>query len=78
MPSSSRARPNLGGALVYGELFGHGPVGIVALKDAVAVAVEAERHAASGDHGVQSAHTAESIFRFELKMSGENLAGASS
>ena len=31
----------LGGRLLAGELFGQGPVGIVALKDAVAVAVEA-------------------------------------
>ena len=65
----------LGGALFAGELFGHGPVGIVALEDAVAVAVEAERHAVSGDHGVRCAHIAESVFGFELKMSGEDLAG---
>ena len=65
----------LGGALFSGELFGHGPVGIVALKDAVAVAVEAERHAVSGDHGVQSAEITESVFRFELKVSREDLAG---
>src|ERR1039457_2695166 len=30
----------LGGSLFSGELFGQGPVGIVALEDAVAVAVE--------------------------------------
>ena len=50
-------------------------MGIVALEDAVAVAVEAEGHAVSADHGAQSAEIAESIFRFELKMSGEDLAG---
>ena len=33
----------LGGRLFSGELFGEGPVGIVALEDGVAVAVEAER-----------------------------------
>src|SRR5271157_835450 len=42
----------LGGRLFAGELFGEGPVSIVALKDAVAVAVEAERNAVRGDHGV--------------------------
>src|SRR5271167_2616399 len=65
----------MGGALFAGELFGQGPVGIVALEDAVAVAVEAERHAVRGDHGVQSAQIAEGVFGFELKMSGEDLAG---
>jgi hypothetical protein len=65
----------LGGALLSGELFGHGPVGMVALEDAVAVAVEAERNAVSGDHGVRRAHIAEGVFRLELKMSGEDLAG---
>ena len=33
----------LGGRLFSGELFGEGPVGIVALEDGMAVAVEAER-----------------------------------
>jgi hypothetical protein len=75
MPSSFRVRPNLGGAPFTGELFGHRPVGIVALEDAVAVAVEAEGHAVSADHGAQSAEIAKSIFRFELKMSGADLAG---
>ena len=65
----------MGGALFSGELFGEGPVGIVALKDAVAVAVEAEGHAVGGDHGVQSAEIAESVFRFELEVGGEDLAG---
>jgi hypothetical protein len=35
--------------LFFGERFGEGPVGIVALEDAVAVAVNAERDAGSGD-----------------------------
>jgi hypothetical protein len=53
-------------------------VGIVALKDGVAVAVEAERNAVRDDHGVQSAEIAERIFGFELELSGENLGVASS
>src|ERR1700687_4193903 len=65
----------MGGALFTGELFGQGPVGIVALEDAMAVAVETERHAVSSDHGAQSAEIAKSVFRFELKVSGEGLAG---
>ena len=45
----------MSGGLLTGELFGDGPVGIVALKDAVAIAIETERHAVSGDHGAQGA-----------------------
>ncbi len=65
----------LGGRLFSGELFGQGPVGIVALEDAVAVAVEAERDAVGGDHGVQGAEIADGIFGFELEVSGQDLAG---
>jgi hypothetical protein len=65
----------LGGSLFSGELFGQGPVGIVALEDAVAVAVEAERDAMGGDHGAESAEIADSIFGFELEVSGQDLAG---
>src|SRR5208282_2366869 len=65
----------LGGRLFSGELFGQGPVGIVALEDAVAVAVEAERDAVSGDHAAESAEIAESIFGFALEVSGQDLAG---
>src|SRR6202049_248602 len=65
----------MGGALFTRELFGQGPVGIVALKDAVAIAVKAKGDAVSGDHGAQSAEIAESVFRFELEVSGEDLAG---
>src|SRR5208282_1192953 len=43
----------LGRRLFSGELFGEGPVGIVALEDAVAVAIEAEGYAVRGDQGVQ-------------------------
>src|SRR5664280_1022699 len=69
-------RPSqLGGSLFSGELFGQGPVGIVALEDAVAVVVEAERDAMSGDHGAESAEIAERIFGFELEVSGQDLAG---
>jgi len=65
----------LGGRLFSGELFGQSPVGIVALKDAMAITVEAEGDAVSSDHGVQSAEIAESVFRFDLEVSGEDLAG---
>src|SRR5271167_4506762 len=69
-------RPSeLSGRLFSGELFGQGPVSIVALEDAVAIAVEAERDAVSGDHGVQGAEIAEGIFGFELEVSGQDLAG---
>ena len=44
----------------------------------VTIAIEAERHAVSGDHGVQRAQIAEGVFRFELKMGREDLAGGSS
>jgi hypothetical protein len=57
----------MGGALLSGELFGESPAGIVALKDAVAIAVQAERHAVSADHRMQSAEIAESVFGFELQ-----------
>ena len=65
----------LSGSLFAGELFGECPVGVVALKDGVAIVVEAEGNAVGGDHGVQSAQIADSIFRFELEVSGEDLAG---
>jgi hypothetical protein len=65
----------LSGRLFSGELFGEGPVGIVALEDGVAVAVEAEGNAVGGDHGVQGAQIADSIFGFELEVSGQDLAG---
>src|SRR5256885_13127219 len=61
--------------LFSGELFGESPVGIVALEDGVAVAVEAERDAVGGDHSVQGAEIAEGIFGFELEVSGQDLAG---
>jgi hypothetical protein len=41
----------------------------------VAVAVEAERDAVSGDHGAEGAKVAEGIFGFELEVSGEDLPG---
>src|SRR5450432_1276525 len=66
----------LSGGLFSGELFGEGPVRIVALEDGVAVAIEAERNAVGGDHGVQGAEIAEGIFGFELEVSGEDLTGS--
>jgi hypothetical protein len=65
----------LGRSLFSGELFGKGPVGIVALEDAVAVTVETERDAVRQDHGVQGAEITDSIFGFELEVSGEDLTG---
>ena len=65
----------LGGSLFAGELFGHGPVGIVALEDRVAVAIETEGDAMGGDHGVESAKIANRIFGFELEVGGQDLAG---
>jgi hypothetical protein len=65
----------LRGKLFSSQLFGEGPAGIVALEDAVAIAVEAERDAVGGDHGVQGAEIADGIFGFELEVSGQDLAG---
>ena len=75
MPELFESPSQLSRRLFSGELFGHGPVGIVALEDAVAVAIEAERNAMSGDHGAESAEIAEGIFGFELEVSGQDLAG---
>ena len=57
----------LGGRLFSGELFGEGPVGIVALEDAVAITIEAERDAVGGDQGVQRAEIAEWYFRLRVE-----------
>jgi hypothetical protein len=65
----------MSGRLLTGELFGEGPVGIVALKDAVTIAVEAERDAVGGNHGAQGVEIAESIFGFELEVGGEDVSG---
>ncbi len=48
---------------------------IVALENGVAIAVEAERDAVSGDQGVQSAEIADGIFGFALEVGGRDLAG---
>src|SRR5258708_29403818 len=61
--------------LFSGELFGGGPVGIVGLEDAVAVAVETEWDAMSDNHGPESAEIAECICDLELEVSGEDLSG---
>src|SRR5207302_10852656 len=65
----------LSGSLFSGQLFGKRPVRIVALEDGVAIAVEAERDTMSGNHGVERAEIAESVFGFELEVSGQDLAG---
>ncbi|HKV81594.1 MAG TPA: hypothetical protein VJP02_25835 [Candidatus Sulfotelmatobacter sp.] len=57
------------GGLLPGELFGQSPLGIVALEDAMAIAVETERDAVSGDHGAQSEEIPGSVFGFELEVS---------
>src|ERR1700728_113689 len=62
-------------SLFTSELLGEGPVGIVALEDAVAVTVEAERDAVSEDHGLQGAEIPHGIFWFELKVSGKDPTG---
>jgi hypothetical protein len=65
----------LSGRLFAGELFGERPVRVVALEDAVAIAIEAEGYAVRGDEGVQSAQIADGIFGFELEVRGQDLAG---
>ncbi len=65
----------LSGRLFSGELFGERPVRIVALENAVAVAIKTEGNAVGGDHGVQRTEIADGIFGFELEVSGEDLAG---
>ena len=68
--------PELGGRLFSGQWFGQGPVGVVALEDAVAVAVKAERDAVGCDHGTERAEIGDRIFGFELEVGGEDLAGS--
>jgi hypothetical protein len=41
----------------------------------MAIAIQAEGDAMSGDHGAQSAEITKGVFRFELKVRGEDLAG---
>ena len=48
---------------------------IVTLKDAVAVAVEAERDPMDGDHGMQGLKIAERVLGFELEVGRQDLAG---
>lgn len=48
---------------------------VVALKDGVTIVVEAERNAVGRDHGAPSAQIADGIFRFDLDVSGQDLAG---
>jgi hypothetical protein len=61
---------------LHGRLFpasiGQSPVGIVAMKDDVPLAVEAEGNAVGEGHGVQSAKIAQRIFGFELEVSGRD------
>ena len=66
---------DVSGELMTGEFFGDGPVGIVALEDTVAIAIEAEGDAVGGDYGVQAAEVADGVFGFELKAGGGDTAG---
>ena len=52
-----------------GELFRQSPVRVVALEDAVAVAIEAEGNAVCCVHGTESAEIADGIFGFDLEVS---------
>jgi len=70
-----RGLSQLSGRLFASELFGEGPVGVVALKDGAAIVVEAEANAVGSDHGVHTAQLADGIFRFELEVSGQHVAG---
>jgi hypothetical protein len=65
----------MGWSLSTGELLGDSPMGIVTLEDAVAIAIEAERHAVGGDHGTQGEEIADGVFGFELEVGGEDLFG---
>src|SRR6476661_8766573 len=55
---------HLGGKLLSGEFFLARPMGIIALKDAMAITIEAQGNAVGGEQGVQTAKIAGGIFRF--------------
>lgn len=61
--------------LLAGEFFGDGPVGIIALENGVAIAVEAEGDAVTGEQLLQQPEVAERVLGFELEMGGEDAAG---
>jgi len=65
----------LGWQLLTGEFFGDAPVGIVALEDAMAIAVEAEGHAVGGDELTQQLEVADGVLGFELEMGGGDSTG---
>src|SRR5205807_5317279 len=65
----------MSGPLLAAEFFFAGPVRIVALEDAVAVAIEAEGNAVSGEQSLQTAEVTYGIFRFQLKVCGDHAAG---
>ena len=66
---------DVGRKLMTGEFFGDGPVRIVALEQAVAIAIEAEGNAVGGEEGVQTAEVAGGVFGFELEVRGADAAG---
>lgn len=57
----------MSGELLASEFCGEVPVGVVALEDAVAVAIEAEGNSVGGDDGVQAAEIAQAVFRFPVE-----------
>jgi hypothetical protein len=61
--------------LFSGKFLGARPVRIITLKDIVAVAIQTQRDAMRGDHGVQHTQIAKRIFGFELETCGKDLTG---
>ena len=62
-------------SLFSGKLLSERPVGVIALKDIVAVAIETQRDAMGGDHGLEYVEIAKGIFGFELEARGQDLTG---
>ena len=69
---------DLGWELLAGQLLGHRPVRIVALEDAVAVAIEAEGHAVTGDELMKQAEVSGGVLGFWLKVGARTRLVASS
>jgi hypothetical protein len=65
----------LGWRLLSGKFFGHRPMGIIALKDAVTVAIEAKGRAVASDQLLKSTELSNGVFRFQLEVCGQHPAG---
>ena len=50
-------------------------MGIIALKNIVAIAIQTQRDAIGSDHGMQNAQIAKRIFGFALEARGKDLTG---